>query len=314
MENFYEYLNGFTIIFMSIILEAIPFVLIGAIVSSLIQLFISEKTIRKLLPKSKIKALVGAALLGIIFPVCECAIVPIMRRLVKKGVPLDVAITFMLAVPIFNPIVLLSTYYAFSNQPQMVIYRGLLGVIGAITIGFIIGRFNNKDVFKKGVLAENQACCNHDHGHDHEHDHEHHRSHKKRNRFVEIIDHTSSEFFDVGRFLIIGAFLSSIMQTFVPREMILSIGRGQISSIIVLMIMAFALSLCSEADAFIARTFVGQFTQGSIIGFLIFGPMLDIKNTIMLSATFKTKFVVKLAIVISLVCFSLALLFNIFIK
>lgn len=313
----FDYLNGFTVIFMSIVLEAIPFVLIGAIVSSLIQLFVSEKTIQRLLPKSRIKALIGAALLGIFFPVCECAIIPIMRKLVKKGVPLDVAITFMLAVPIFNPIVLLSTYYAFSEYPQMVIYRGLLGTLGAITVGFIIGNFNNKNVFKTGVIARNASCsCGSHHNHEDHHDshREHHHEQKKRNIFIEVIDHTSSEFFDVGRFLIIGAFLSALMQTFVPRELILSIGRGKITSIIVLMLMAFVLSLCSEADAFIARTFVGQFTQGSIIGFLIFGPMLDIKNTIMLSATFKTKFVLKLMTVICLVCFSIALLFNILIR
>ncbi len=307
------YLEGFTIIFMSIVLEAIPFVLLGAIVSSLIQLFVSEKTIQKFLPKNKIKALIGAALIGVIFPVCECAIIPIMRRLIKKGVPLDVGITFMLAVPIFNPIVLLSTYYAFSGQPEMVVYRGLLGVLGAITVGFIIGRFNNNNVMKTEEQVE-PTCCGHDHGHDHQHEHEHSEDSHKRHIFSEIISHTSSEFFDVGRFLIIGAFLSSLMTTFVPRELMLSVGNGEISSVIVLMLMAFVLSLCSEADAFIARTFVGQFTQGSIIGFLIFGPMLDIKNTMMLGATFKKKFVFKLAMTISLVCFSLALIFNLIIK
>ncbi|SKC81192.1 Predicted permeases [Maledivibacter halophilus] len=101
------------------------------------------------------------------------------------------------------------------------------------------------------------------------------------------------------------------MQTFISRGYILSIGQGKISSTIVMMILAFVLSLCSEADAFIARTFVGQFTIGSIVGFLILGPMIDIKNTLMLSSSFKMKFVIRLMTIISLVCFIMAMLVNI---
>lgn len=352
MTNFYQYLDGFTIIFTSIILEAIPFVLIGAMVSSFIQLFVSEKMIQNLLPKNKYVAVIGAAFMGIIFPVCECAIIPIMRRLVKKGVPLDVAITFMLAVPILNPIVLLSTHYAFSGQSSMVLYRGALGAFGAILIGLIIGRLNLKDVLKVGATSSKSNCCASDHCEDdygHEYEHEFHNNPENHNETYDnglhdhqcthnhqectddhihtqkglkgkwkiinsIIDHTSHEFFDVGRFLIIGAFLSALMQTFVPRTTLLAIGKGPISSILVLMLLAFVLSICSEADAFIARTFVGQFTQGSIIGFLIFGPMLDIKNALMLSTTFKTKFLLKLVTVITSICFILALMVNVFVK
>ncbi|PKM51213.1 MAG: permease [Firmicutes bacterium HGW-Firmicutes-7] len=326
MTNLTQKLDGFTIIFTSIILEAIPFVLIGAIVSSFIQLFVSEKTIQSLLPKNKYVAIIGASFMGIIFPVCECAIIPIMRRLVKKGVPLDVAITFMLSVPILNPIVLLSTYYAFTGQPSMVLYRGILGAFGAIIIGLIVGRLNHRNVLKISATNFEPSCCtNHNHEEHLDQEEHHHEctqdtvhirigvNQTKRKILSSIIDHTSHEFFEVGRFLIIGAFLSALMQTLLPRTTLMAIGKGPINSIIVLMLLAFVLSICSEADAFIARTFVGQFTQGSIVAFLIFGPMLDIKNMIMLSATFKAKFLLKLVTVITIVCFLLALMVNIII-
>ncbi|MGL6173291.1 MAG: permease [Cellulosilyticaceae bacterium] len=299
-------MEGFLLIFLSIVLEAIPFVMIGALISSLIHLFISEETITRIMPKNKFLGLIAAGIMGFVFPVCECAIVPIVKRLIKKGVPVDVAITFMLAVPIVNPVVLASTYYAFGNNPNMMILRGAGGLLGAVLIGWIVGRVVKgeevmKDAPKKAVTKKTARA----------------RSlkrpakEKKRQGLWEttqsIIIHTSRELYSVGRFLIAGAFLSAIMQNFVPREWILSVGNNEISSILVMMFMAFVLSLCSEADAFIARTFASQFTTGSILAFLIMGPMIDIKNTLMLSSGFKTKFIIKLVTIIGIVCFVIAI-------
>lgn len=320
--------ESFTVIFLSIILEAIPFVMLGAFISSIIQIFVSEQTIARIIPKNRFLGLVAASLMGFIFPVCECAIVPIMRRLMKKGVPLYIAITFMLAVPIVNPVVLASTYYAFSGQVYMVLLRGGLGLISAILVGHLMGCIVGKEnplkesrTFIPIALAiahpqEDNCGC----GHHHEEEHtgcgcgHHHGLETGRpgvwNKTLEVLEHTSIELYDVGKFLIMGAFLSAVMQTFVARNYILSIGQGNITSVLVMMLMAFVLSLCSEADAFIARTFLGQFTTGSIVGFLIFGPMIDIKNTMMLTGAFKGKFVVKLIGIISVVCFIMAMLVN----
>ncbi|KPU45418.1 putative two-component membrane permease complex subunit [Oxobacter pfennigii] len=313
-------IESFSTVFISIILEAVPFVMIGAFVSSVIQVFVSEQTISRIIPKNKLLGLLMASLMGIIFPVCECAIVPIMRRLLKKGVPLDISITFMLAVPIVNPVVLASTYYAFSDKPYFVLLRGGMGLIAAILVGYIVSAIQDKENPLKDEHHEHSdedCSCGHHHEHNHDnHGHEHHDHGHKRgwlSMVSEVIEHTGSELYDVGKMLIIGAFLASIMQTFVPRSFILSIGRGTISSTLVMLAMAFILSLCSEADAFIARTFAGQFTQGSIVGFLIFGPMIDIKNTLMLSAGFKGKYILRLVLVIAAVCFSLASIANLFV-
>ena len=130
-------------IFISMVLEALPFIIIGSIISSMIQLFISEERVKKILPKSRVISIIFAALLGIFIPICECAIVPIARSLIKKGVPIAAAIVFMLSVPIVNPIVILSTFYAF-NDIRIVLIRVLGGIISAILIGVLIDILTNK--------------------------------------------------------------------------------------------------------------------------------------------------------------------------
>ncbi|AYD39542.1 permease [Clostridium fermenticellae] len=307
-------IQGFSTIFLSIILEAFPFIMVGTILSSMIQIFVSEETLTKIIPQNKFLGSLGAALTGLIFPICDCAIVPVARRLIKKGLPLHIGITFMLSVPILNPVVLASTYYAFSNNIYIVIIRGLLGIIGAMIIGNIIGSIYNKDtIFKNKIdmnlqhhhkhMGECQCGCGHSH-------HNLGKKHNLRSIIVEIIDHTTIELHDVGKFIIIGSFLSALMQTVIPRKYILLVGHDKIYSILVMIGLAFLLAVCSETDAFIARTFVGQFTTGSIIAFLIFGPMIDIKNTLMLSTTFKTTFIIKLIFAIFTVCFTIGVLVN----
>lgn len=305
MESFFnnDYIKGFTVIFISIILEALPFILIGILISSFIHIFISDGFIAKIIPNNKLIGLLCASAMGIIFPVCECAIVPIMRRLVSKGVPIDIAVTFMLAVPIVNPVVLVSTYYAFSGQIEFVLLRAILGMLGAILVGYIMGRINEGSV----TLQEQY----HSHGHSCSCE-EHNNCNKTlAGKMTDMLNHATSELYDVGKYLIMGAFLATIMQIIIPREALLSLGGGKIVSIIVMMIMAFVLSLCSEADAFIARTFLGQFTNGSIVAFLILGPMIDIKNTLMLYSAFKPKFIIKLILSIFIVCFIFALMMNV---
>lgn len=287
-------LESFSVILISIVLEAIPFVLLGTFISSLIEVYVSKDTIAEKIGKNNIKYYVIAGLIGIIMPVCECAIVPIMRRLVKKGVPIGIAVTFMLAVPILNPVVLLSTYYAFIGDISYVFGRAMFGYAGAIIIGVIVGQIsNNEELFKKNETCEAHCGCDHDHKHD------------DKSKIYQVISHTSSEFLDVCKYLIIGATIASLMQIFIPRDLITSISDNLLMSIIVMMILAFVMSLCSEADAFIAATFRNVFPQSALITFLIYGPMIDIKNTIILLSSFKARFVLKLISIITIVCFML---------
>lgn len=294
-------IQNFSVIFISIVLEALPFVILGAFISSIIQVYVSENLIARILPKNKFIGLFAASLAGLIFPVCECAIIPIARRLMKKGVPVNMAVTFMLAVPIVNPIVLLSTYYAFHSKPYIVLIRGILGLTIAIIIGFLMGVWEEgKNPIKMSYLDEDNTCaCGFDHSYT-----------RPKNNFFNVLQHTSSEIYDIGRLLILGAFLSALFQVVVARKYMLIVGEHPIYSIIAMILFAFFISLCSEADAFIASTFLGQFTIGGIISFLVLGPMIDIKNTLMLTSSFKSRFVAKLIFLIFTICFMAGYILN----
>jgi uncharacterized protein len=276
-------------VFISILIEALPFVLIGVLIAGIIQMFVTEEMIARIMPKNKVLAILFAAFLGAVFPACECGIVPITRRLIAKGVPAFAAFPFMLTGPIINPVVLFSTFVAFGNQWDVMIYRGGLAMIVAVLIGAIIAaQFKDTAVLKNetGFSATSQGQL------------ETAAAstmqlsffHKLKGTLV----HGVEEFFSVGKYLVLGAFIAAGMQTYVKTSTLLEIGQGEISSSLVMMGLAFVLSLCSEADAFIASSFQSTFTIGSIVAFLVYGPMLDIKNVLMLFAAFKKKLVFSL--------------------
>nr|WP_087993186.1 permease [Bacillus subtilis] len=262
-------------IFISILIEAIPFILIGVILSGIIQMFVSEEMIARIMPKNRFLAVLFGALAGVLFPACECGIIPITRRLLLKGVPLHAGVAFMLTAPIINPIVLFSTFIAFGNRWSVVFYRGGLALAVSVIIGIILSyQFKDNQLLKP-----------------HEPGHHHHHHHTLLQKLGGTLRHAIEEFFSVGKYLIIGAFISAAMQTYVKTSTLLAIGQNDVSSSLVMMGLAFVLSLCSEVDAFIASSFSSTFSLGSLIAFLVFGAMVDIKNLLMMLAAFKKRFV-----------------------
>lgn len=262
-------------IFISILIEAIPFILIGVILSGIIQMFVSEEMITRIMPKNRFLAVLFGALAGILFPACECGIIPITRRLLLKGVPLHAGVAFMLTAPIINPIVLFSTYIAFGNRWSVVFYRGGLALAVSVIIGIILSyQFKDNQLLKPDEAG-----------------HHHHHHHTLLQKLGGTLRHAIDEFFSVGKYLIIGAFIAAAMQTYVKTSTLLAIGQNDVSSSLVMMGLAFVLSLCSEVDAFIASSFSSTFSLGSLIAFLVFGAMVDIKNLLMMLAAFKKRFV-----------------------
>ncbi len=350
-------LRGFTLLLWSILLEALPFVMLGTILSSLIQVFVTEDMLVKIMPGNAFLRLLTASLAGLLFPVCECAIIPITRGLLKKGLPVGPAIAFMLATPIVNPIVLLSTYHAFPAYPLMMPLRAVCGCIGAMVIGALVSRGKKQSVLSE-VQTVSCACgCGHDHshedhacdGHAHEepaqefntcecqthdghlhegHTHDGHAQeghaccaahdstqrggHPVRALLRDVLAHTSAELQSVGGYLIFGAMIAAAVQMAVPTAVLAGTGGGRIVSILAMMALAFLLSLCSEADAFVASTFMMQFSGASVLAFLIVGPMIDIKNTMMMLGSFRKGFVIRLITTILLTCFALALIVSFF--
>ena len=296
-----EEIGDFASIFTSIVLEAIPFIILGSFISAIIQTCISEEIIAKLIPNVSILGYIGAALIGLIFPVCECAIVPITRRLMKKGLPVGVGVTFMLAVPIINPVVIMSTYYAFYDKQSMVILRTVGGFVAAILIGMIVNALEEN---KHGIILdsiENDNYCNCGCN----------ASFENQSKFKAIFEHTNREFLDIMGYLIFGAFISSGFQVVASHGGFNFISDNKVLVIIFMMFLGFALSLCSEADAFVGRSFLANYSFSGVAAFLILGPMLDLKNLMMLSGAFKKSFVLKLVITTISVVFVISCLFMI---
>ena len=289
-----ELLNKFSIVFSSIVIEALPFILIGAVLASFMQVYISNNIFNKIISKNKLLGSIQAGIIGVFLPVCECATVPITKGLLNKKVPLNVAITYMLAAPIVNPLVILSTYYAFDGNIKVVLLRVGVGFSIAVVAGLLmlcLSGENNIFIDNSEGELQGKCLCGCSEIDD------------NSSKPIRLLKHTSLEFYEIGKYFIVGATLASIFQTFVPRDIIFYFENSAVLSIIILMAFSFLISLCSEADAFVASTFMNRFSLGSITGFLIIGPMIDLKNTIMLFSIFKKSFVIKLLFVVFSLCF-----------
>jgi uncharacterized protein len=272
-------------IFISILIEAFPFILIGVLLAGLIQMFVSEKMVARMMPKNPVLAILFSIFIGMLFPACECGIVPVVRRLIGKGVPSYAGAAFMLTAPVINPIVLFSTYIAFGNSWTIMIFRGGLAVLVAFIAGLLLfWHFKDEPILLKPATSTDEHV-------------------PFREKIRGTLNHAIEEFFSVGKYLILGAFVAAAMQTFVKTSTLLAIGQNEASGSLVMMGLAFVLSLCSEADAFIASSFRTTFSTGSLIAFLVFGPMVDIKNTLMMLAAFKKKFVLLLILYVSILVF-----------
>ena len=213
----YEQLSSLETLFLSVILESLPFLLIGAFVSAVIEVFISEETIARLLPKRTLPGLIAAAFMGMIFPICECGIVMVASRLIRKGVPLHIAITFMLAAPVINPVALISTIMAFPTGP-MVVYR----IVGTFIVAVFAGLMTYLYFGSQKILRE-YTCDNHSHPDCSDHPDVHY-SQSVSAKLNDVLLHTCNEFFNMGMYFIIGAFLASLVQVVIPRSAIASVG------------------------------------------------------------------------------------------
>ncbi len=284
-NNYSLVLSVFATRFLGIFVEAVPFLLLGSITSGLIESFVNSDDILRFLPKNRLGAAVSGTLLGLIFPVCECGVVPVARRLFSKGLPLSMGIAFLLAAPFMNPIVFASTYIAFGVGPVL-IGRIVITILVAVIVGTVIGTFADaKTVLKHQPLSSS--------GHDHM---QHGTGASLPGKLLHAMQIAGDEFFEMGRFLVLGSILAALMQTLIPQESMLALGTGPVLSVLFMQILAFVLSVCSTVDSFLALAFVNTFTTGSIVSFLSFGPMVDIKSTLMFTGVFQRKIVVYLLV------------------
>jgi uncharacterized protein len=281
----------FLVIATSIVVEALPFVLLGALVSALLEVYVPDRAFAAVARLPLRLQVPGAALAGFAMPVCECGSVPVARRLILRGVHPAAAIGFMLSSPIINPIVLLSTAVAYQGQAalEMTLGRALLGIVVALVSATIIGRT------PAATLLRPRRAPHHHHGHG--------------SRPRAVADHLTADLLFMGRFVIAGAVLAAAMQTVVPQSVFTGVLTTPLLGAGLLMTLAFILSLCSEADAFVAVSFI-QFPLGPQLAFLVFGPILDIKLALLYGATFGRAFVLRVLLVTVPVVLAGAMIFQ----
>ncbi len=293
-------LGTFSTRFLGIFIEAAPFLLLGTLTSGLIEVFVNRAHIARLVPRNRLLGAGFGVLLGFVFPVCECGVVPVTRRLFSKGLPISVGVTFLLASPVMNPIVLVSTWSAFGLGPVLIGRYVITALVaGAIGLVFAIGG-RPRDVLRPTALATisggavdappryvnarvGDAAEAKPQG-------------TLLPRLRAALSLASDEFIDMGRYLIIGSLLAATMQTVVSQDLLLSLGRGPVTSVITMQVLAYVLSVCSTVDAFLALAFRGAFTTASILTFLTFGPMVDMKSTLMFLGVFKPRTVLYLVL------------------
>ena len=316
-------LNALAIVFVSIILEAIPFMLIGSLVGGFIEAFVSRERMTALMPRNGWLTVCIAAGAGMVFPVCECAVVPVVRRMLGKGLPFSAAIAYLLGGPIVNPIVAASTALAYAFDWRIVTLRLGLGYGLAVVTGLFIGRlFAGADPIKdNGAALEDAApscgCHHHAHGGSGSEsvqpvplsgeldgstmacgcggDHHHQGLEGWVDKAGAVFVHAMDDFLAVGHYLVIGAFIAALAQTYIDRSSFLSLASAPALSVALMMALAILLNLCSEADAFIAASFRGLMPMSAQMAFLLIGPMFDLKLLLMYQSVFKRRVILALA-------------------
>lgn len=317
-------LNSAFTLFLSLLVEAIPFLILGVLFSGLLLFFVDERKLIQILPKNPLLGAFAGSCVGFLFPVCECGNVPVARRLLMQGAPAPVAIGFLLAAPTINPIVFWSTWVAFRDQPEIVFLRIGLSLAIATIIGCVFsaqadlrpllqpsvarampvkreeedqGQSNISPLLKSGTFLLGQT------GQPIRMDSTELQASMVAaatlgkpipDRLLLLLENTVQELRELGGVLILGSAIAALIQVFVPRELVLGLGQGPVTSIVAMMLLAGLVSICSTVDSFFALSFASAFTSGSLLAFLVFGPMIDLKGLGLMLSIFRTRAVIYL--------------------
>jgi uncharacterized membrane protein YraQ (UPF0718 family) len=303
-----EQFRIFSSIAAAIFIEAMPFLALGALLSGAIEVLVPPEKLIRRIPKNLPAGLGLGIAAGVVLPTCECGVVPVVRRLMGKGVPAHIAIAYMLSAPILNPVVLVSTYVAFRGSILMLVSRAAVAVIVSGAIGtFVWWKGGAEDATRGG----GKITCDDNHSNAHEHEHAgHSEAHGDRSRLavtLDILRHAAHDFIDMGKYLILGALAAAAFKTFLPQVVFDMLSDNLVLSIGGMMALAFLLSVCSEADAFVAASFAGL-PAAAHLAFVTFGPMLDLKLVGMYAATFRRSVLLALFIGPAVMIFLLSLI------
>lgn len=279
---------------LSVLIESLPFVVLGVLLSIIVQVWVPPGAIERWMPRAPWARRAVLSLLGMLIPVCECGNVPFARGLLMRGFRVSDTLTFLVAAPIVNPIVIISTHAAFGFSDGILVARLVGGFLIANLIGWLYSRHPDPDKLLTERFLETCEIVVQERGG---------RGRRSLAQFV-------VELRSVMPALIIGSMVAGAVQVLIPRSALLAIGSDPALSIAAMMVLAVVVSLCSNVDAFFALSFASTFTPGSIVAFLVVGPVVDLKMYALLRTTFTTRVLVGLTAIVVLSAFALGTVVN----
>jgi uncharacterized protein len=293
---FWFSLPDFAYSFLSVVLEGVPFILAGVLLSGLIDAFLPPRVLARMLPRHPAGGILLGGALGAVLPMCECGIVVVIRRLLQKGLPLSSAMAYMLAAPVVNPIVAVSTYAAFRGQGplEMMLCRIALSFGVAVVVASLVHFLRRGWVLRPDLAAVPATEDHHDH-----------RSGKEKAAVA--VRAATGDFLDVTVFFVLGAAVATLFNTSVNQQVIMPLAEDRALAVASMMGLAALLSLCSTSDAFVAATFTA-FPSAAKLAFMSFGPVVDLKLVFIYGLVFRKRFIVFLVALLILLVFAACVL------
>lgn len=259
-------------VFVSVLVQAVPFLVFGVILSAVIAVFVPRSFWARALPRHPALAVPAASVAGVILPGCECGAVPIAGSLIRRGVTPAAALAFLLAAPAINPIVLVATAVAFPDDPEMVVARGLASLVVAVLMGWLWLRIGKAEWIRLPHRPDLDGAS-------------------RGRAFWSACRH---DVVHAGGFLVLGAAAAATINVIVPEAWLQTLAEQPVLSVLALAVLAVLLSICSEADAFVAAS-LSQFSLTSRLVFLVVGPMVDLKLISMQAGVFGRGFATRFA-------------------
>lgn len=291
MRAFSFNLSDFVFVWWGLLYEALPFLALGSLLSGIVERCVSRETVARFFPRNRWLGIGASALLGLVFPMCECGVVPVVRRLLLKGVPVSCGIAYLLASPIINPLVIASTVLAFRNTGGWAV--GGLRVAGGFVVAVLVSVAVWKLIGENNVLRDDRGPKTEDGNHAHAH---------RGGVMRDILSIAAGDFMLIGATLVAGGAIAALINSGFSRAAMEPFANNPLTAVSGMMGLAVALNLCSEADAFVAASFYA-FPLAAKLAFLVLGPMLDVKLMLMYSTVFKPRAIAAISGTVALLVF-----------
>ena len=274
--------DGFTLAF-SVLIESIPFIILGIALSVLVQVWLPEEWLFRILPSRPVPRRLVISLLGMFLPVCECGNVPLARGLVAKGYSVSDSMTFLIAAPIINPVTIITTHQAFGWDNGILVAR----ILGAIVIANILGWLFSKHSEPFSLLTPRFAAqC------------ERPEATGSSGRVAKSVDMFAREAAVLMPALIVGSMVAGAIQVLVSRDQLVALGSDPLLSVLAMMALAFVISICANVDSFFILPFADTFLPGSLVAFLLLGPIVDIKMLALMRTTYRSSTLLRLTVLV----------------